>query len=85
MPDRDLKHRKPYAYKKTRKVEGFSKSLRRPHWRVEPSEFLPRGGPSERKLNSRFVLREAEQTNKCERTNKSSSQRAIYFLMLRVI
>jgi hypothetical protein len=23
MPDRDLKHRKPYAYKKTRKVEGF--------------------------------------------------------------
>jgi hypothetical protein len=29
MPDRDLKHRKPYAYKKTRGFEEFLTDLRK--------------------------------------------------------
>jgi hypothetical protein len=71
MPDRDLKHRKPYAYKKTRKVEGFlTEFAKAPLARRAQRIFAPRGGPSERKLNSRFVLREAEQTNNASKQIK---------------
>jgi hypothetical protein len=70
MPDRDLKHRKPYAYKRMRKVEEFLTKFAHAHCTVEAKHFFAPTPGGKVDFRNAHAAPRSDQTNNKQTSNK---------------